>query len=186
MRSAFPEVTPCLLSGAPNELINAILASDLEFGLFFTKINVPGIRYESLFSMPMAVVCHPRRVPTGTREITMPKLRKILLDSGFIGSIKSQYTSHPAQELLRLTGKDLPICFESNSQEVQKRYCLAGDGVAYLARFMVDKELNDGSLIEIPLKNPPALSLLVARKAERDLTLTAKTFLGRFKRRWES
>jgi len=77
--------------------------------------------------------------------------------------------------------KETPTVFESNSQETQKRYCLAGGGVAFLARFMVESEIDRGELVEIPTAKPLSLDLHVARRKSLPLSLSARTFLQQLK-----
>jgi DNA-binding transcriptional LysR family regulator len=181
MRAQNPKSVPSVFSGTPNDTIELILKNEIEFGLFFTKVNIPTILYEPLFQIEMAIVYHPKLLtklgPDSKGEITNTILRKIFTQVGFIGSIKAQYQNHPSRELMDFLGEDPNIAFESNSQEMQKRLCLAGAGVAYLARFMVEKEIAQGTLKEIRLKKPITLTLVLAKRKGRELSLSARTFL---------
>jgi LysR family transcriptional regulator, cyn operon transcriptional activator len=179
MRRAHPKVIPSVFAGTPNEIVGSILNNELEFGLFFTKVNVPGISYEVLASLPMAVVCHPKMLPEG--KSSLARVRSLVKEAGFIGSIKAQYQNHPAADFIKLMDKHTPTVFESNSQETQKRYCLAGGGVAFLARFMVENEIDRGALVEIPTAKPLSLDLHVARRKSLPLSLSARTFLQQLK-----
>lgn len=177
MRAKHPKSIPSIFSGTPNDTIDLILKNEIEFGLFFTKVNIPTIQYEPLFPVEMAIVYNPKLLADPKGDVTTSALRKIFAQNGFIGSIKAQYQSHPSRELMDFLGEDPNIAFESNSQEMQKRLCLSGAGVAYLARFMVEKELAQGTLKEIRLKKPISLSLVMAKRKGRELSLSARTFL---------
>jgi DNA-binding transcriptional LysR family regulator len=177
MREKHPLVTPSVFSGTPNEITAAILSNEIEFGLFFTKLNIPQIIYEPLFEIEMAVVCHPKLIPDLKAGQSVARLRTALRETGFIGSIHSQYQTHPSQDFMDLMGDQPNIGFESNSQETQKRLCIEGGGVAFLARFMVEKELKKGSLVEVTLVKPLKLSLHLARRKSRPLSVSAKTFV---------
>jgi DNA-binding transcriptional LysR family regulator len=176
LQKEHPKVVPSVFSGAPHEIIQLIFNNELEFGLFFTKVNVPGIQYESLADISMAVVCHPRLV---AKKLSGPALtRSVLKQSGFIGSIRSHYQTHPAQGFIDLAGDEPFMAFESNSQEAQKRYCLAEGGVAFLARFMVEEDLKKGALVELPTAKPLSLELSVAKRKGLPLSMAAQIFLG--------
>jgi LysR family transcriptional regulator, cyn operon transcriptional activator len=177
LRKQHPNVKPSLFSGTPNTIVGGILSNELEFGLFFTKINVPGITYEDVASVDMAIVCAPSLLSEDEAESTPAKLKGILRKIGFIGSIGSDYQHHPSEDFLKLMGDKPNIAFEASSQETQKRLCLRGGGVAFLARFMVEKEIKSGSLIEIPVSRPLKLNLVLARRTSRALNLNARTFL---------
>lgn len=172
--AAHPRVVPSVLSGTPHEVVNLILNNELEFGLFFTRLNIPGIFYEKLLVLPMTVVCHPRLLPKGKPA----NLKNAVKELGYISSVRSQYQRNPAQDLIDLTeGEGGRIVFETNSQEAQKRFCLAGGGVGFFSRFMVEKELAEGSLVELPIAKPLPVALLLARKKDMPLSLNARTFL---------
>lgn len=178
MVAAHPDVIPSFLSGTPNEIIAAILNNEIELGLFFTKVPVPQISYEPLFPLTMAIVVHKDLAKTDQKKFDLARLRAVVKETGLIGSIQSQYRHSPSEDLDKIVGKSPKIAFESNSQETQKRFCLAGGGVAFLARFMVEKEIANGTLIELPLEKPVKLNLFLARGNGRALSLSAKTFLG--------
>lgn len=154
--SAFPTITPCVFTGTPDEVTYKVFQGELELGLCFTKLNVPGICFEVLKTLPMAVVSSPK---LGARRV-----RELVEQHGFIGSIRSQYHVHPSNAFLDQMTCAPAMRFESNSQEAQKRFCLAGGGVAYLARFMVEQEIAQGLLVEHPLKKPMHAKLLLVTK----------------------
>ncbi|MGZ3693969.1 MAG: LysR family transcriptional regulator [Bdellovibrionota bacterium] len=177
MRAAHPTVVTSTFSGTPNEIIAAMLNNEVEFGLFVTPVNVPQIVYEPMFPLEMAIVCHPQLLPKGEGGLTVAKLKAAVREVGFISSIRSGYQNHPSQSLLDLMGKEPIIAFESNSQETQKRLCLEKGGVGFLARFMVEKELKKGTLVEIFPDRPLVLNLLLARRRGLPLSLNARTFI---------
>ena len=178
MRQTYPAVTPSVFSGTPNDIIGMMMNNEIEFGLFFTKVNVPGIVYEPIANLKMAVVCSPKVLPSGKADGTIKQLKSILQDVGFISSIHMQYQKQPSKDLTNLLGEEPRIAFESNSQEMQKRLCIEKGGVAYLARFMVEKEIESGKLIEIRLPKPIILELHLATRQGRELSLNARTLLG--------
>lgn len=174
LQSEHPGAVPSVVHGTPNDLVDLLLRSEIELALFFTKVSLPGIHYEELRELEMAAVCHPRLLG---KEKPGRNLRETLERYGFIGSVGTHYAHHPSRDLMGLAGGKPVTAFESNSQEAQKRFCLAGGGVAYLARFMVESELTQGELAELPLKKPLRSKLLLATRKGRDLPPVARAFL---------
>ncbi len=177
LTAKFPKVIPSVSSGAPQETIAALLNGKIEFGLFFTRINIPQVTYETLNQIDMAIVCRPDEAKKIKTKLTFPLLRKFVHDHGFISSIGSQYQHHPSESLISHLGEFPPLRFESNSQEAQKRFCTQSGGVAYLAKFIVEEELRSGTLFELKPPKKFQADLLLAKPKDRPLSLNAQTFL---------
>ena len=177
MRSEHPLVVPSVMSGTPHEIIAGISSNAIEFGLFFTRVPAPGITYEVLRTLPMADVCHPRFKREIAQADKPAHLRAALNRLGFIGSVGLHYQHHPSEELIKLLGDQPNVAFEASSQETQKRICLAGGGVAFLARFMVEDEIKSGDLYEVNLSRPFKYDLLLATRKSQTLSLSSRTFL---------
>jgi DNA-binding transcriptional LysR family regulator len=176
-RRQYPKVVPSIFSGTPDELVDSLLETENEFALLFTKIETPQVTFSRLQPEPMALVCSPglwKKNKAGSNEKT---LRSVLRSVGYLCSIGSLARERPSKVLLELFGEAPQIGLETNSQEAQKRFCLAGEGVAYLARFMVEQEIQRGELFEIPVDYPHEFHLWLARRKGHHLSLVAKTFL---------
>ncbi|HAG91065.1 MAG TPA: hypothetical protein DCL41_04300 [Bdellovibrionales bacterium] len=169
----FPKLVPAVFCGTPGVIAENIIQNKLEFGIFFMKVNAPGIVYESLKEIEMSLVFNPKVY--SRKEV---KTKKDLVEKvGYIGSIRGSQKAHASPELLSVLGKLPKISAESNSQEMQKRMCLNGAGFAYLARYMVEEEIQSGALAEFPLRSKPTLTLHLARKQTAPLSFNAKSYL---------
>lgn len=180
-RRRFPLVIPSLFTGTPDEIIHALLNTDCEFALLFTKIPLPQIEYEIVRAEKMALVCHPDIWKKNKQSSDANTLKKVLQSVGYIASIGALQNTRPSRVLSELFGEMPRIGLEANGQEAQKRFCLAGGGVAYLARFMVEKEIHNGRLFEIPVDHPHIFNLWLATRKGRQLSLSARTFLEQLK-----
>jgi DNA-binding transcriptional LysR family regulator len=169
LRSAFRKITPCVFTGTPDALVHKVFLGELEFGLCFTQVKVPGIQFEGLKRLPMTAVASPK---LGVR-----RGRELLEKHGFIGSIRSHYHVYPSDVFLEQFNGTPPMSFESNSQEAQKRFCLTGGGVAYLARFMVEQEIAEGLLMEVPMRKPTHAELFLASIKGSTRSPNAEEFL---------
>lgn len=175
-----PDVEPSLFTAGPNEIVSSLLNGEIEFGLFFTKVPLPQIRYTEVASFPMAVVCHPELKPSFQGRLNPTEIKKHVKSIGLISSLSNRYAYNPSNHAIEQLGNP-PINFEINSQEAQKQMCLAKGGVAVLARFMVADDLKHRRLSELPLRNPIALKLHIATRVGRSPSPVASAFLEIFK-----
>ncbi len=176
-RREHPDVVPSIRSGTPDEIVNILLTTDCEFALMFAKINTPQIDFRRLHPEKMSLVCRPdlwKECKSSSNEKT---LRKLVAKYGYMSGIGASVGKRSSQVMLELFGEMPAIGIEVNSQESQKRFCLAGEGVAYLANFMVKKEIEGGELFEIPVEHVHEFHLWLARPKGKHLSLTSRMFL---------
>ena len=175
-RHKYP-VVPSIFTGTPDEIIHALLQTECEFGLLFSKRPIPQIDYKILRAEKMALVCHPEIWKKNKMPTVAKTLKNVVNNIGYIASIGATMQSRPSQVLLELFGEMPRIGLETNSQESQKRFCLDGGGIAYLSRFMVEEEINQGLLFDIPFESLHEFNLWIATRKGRALSLNARTFL---------
>ena len=176
-RQKFPRVVPQIRSGSPDEIISNLTSTKSEFALLFAKVPVPHVEFTRLVPEKMALVCNPRLWKENKSSSNEKTLQKVLHQTGYIASLGALLDARPNRVLRELFG-DLPqVGLEVNSQESQKRFCIAGEGIAYLARFMVAKEISDGTLLEIPVASAHEFHLWLAKPKGKNLSLNARTFL---------
>jgi LysR family transcriptional regulator, cyn operon transcriptional activator len=181
LKSLYPSIVPSIFSGTPNDVITLLHNNEIEFGLFFTRVQMPSIVYKPLMNLDMALVCSRNLVPEFKTKISSQHLKNLFRTVGMIASIGSQYQKHPSKPIFDLIGENPKIVAESNSQETQKRFCLDGVGIGFLAKFMVEEEIKNKLLVEIPLEKPVMLDLHLAHKKEMILSPNAQVFLNLIK-----
>ncbi|MBP9680265.1 MAG: LysR family transcriptional regulator [Bacteriovorax sp.] len=184
-RRQYNKVTPCLYTGTPDEIIDQLLTTECEFALMFAKVNTPQIEYRRLFAEKMSLVCHPDLWIESKSTSNDKTLKKLVKKYGYISSRGALLNRRPSRVLVELFGELPPISLEVNSQESQKRFCLAGEGVTYLANFMVKNEIEDGRLFEIPVEHPHEFHLWLARLKGKQLSLPARNFLKSINGDWD-
>lgn len=183
-RREFPLVIPSVFTGTPDDIVASVLSESSEFGLSFAKVLTPQIQYEPLREEPMSLVVNAdlwREHKMGTQAAT---LDRILARVGYISSIGSHTQTRASRVLMELFGKMPRVGFEANGQEPQKRICVARGGVAYLSRFMVEREIKSGVLHEIEVEHVHAFKLWLGVKKGHTLSLPAKVFIDRLKTEW--
>lgn len=166
-----PGIIPSIRTGTPEEITGFLLRDECEFALMFAKVNTPQIEYKKLHLEKMSLVCHPDL----WKECKT--LKKLIAKYGYISSIDARLNRRASHVMLELFGQIPRIVFEVNGQESQKRFCLAKEGVAYLARFMVRKEIESGELFEIPIESAHEFYLWLATVKGKQLSLSSRTFL---------
>jgi DNA-binding transcriptional LysR family regulator len=176
-RREFPLVIPSIFTGTPDEIAHALLNTDCEFGLLFSKVPLPQIEYRQLRPEKMALVCKSEVWKKNKSSSAAKTLKNVLQSVGYIASIGALLQGRPSRVLSELFGEMPRIGLEANGQEAQKRFCIAGGGVAYLARFMVEKEIQNGQLFEIPVGEPHVFHMWLATRKGRNLSLSARSFL---------
>lgn len=176
-RHLHPKVVPSIRSGTPDEIVNLLLTTDCEFALMFAKINTPQVEFRRLHPERMSLVCHPDLWKECRSTSNEKTLRKIIEKYGYMSAIGASMDRRSSQVLTELFGELPRIGFEVNSQESQKRFCMSGEGVAYLTNFMVKNEIKKGQLFEIPVEHIHEFHLWLARPKGKNLGLTSRTFL---------
>lgn len=165
----YPKVIPSLFIGGPTEISNQIMKNDLEFGLFFTRINTPGLEYKRLGLSELVLVTSANT----DGKIEMHQIQEY----GIVGSISREYQKHPSSKIFDLTKTQPKINIETNSQDLQKQICLSGVGCALLARFMVAEELRNKQLHEIKLSKRIYTNLFLAKRKKHVFTRPAQRFI---------
>lgn len=167
-KSEFPLVSPQVLVGSPMESVQRLLKNEIEFALFFTKVDASQIVYEKLKSFPLVTVY--------SSQMNKNKAQS------YIGSILKDYKENPAQKILDQLTEQPVAAFETNSQELQKKLCLAGAGPAAFIRFMVDKEIKEGLLKIWKDQKKVQMNLLLAYKKDHDFSLGAEKFIEKLRK----
>lgn len=182
-RTEFPKVVPSILVGDPEQVIAQVEDQACEFGLLFARVKNPKIDYTELKTEPMTLLVHPE-IWKECKSSSLPAtIDRILSKYGYISSLEAIQNLRSNRVLKEVFGKLPRIGAEVGSQEAQKRFCLNRGGMAYLARFMVLDEIKNGSLIEIPIKDPHVFSFWLAVRKGHTLSLPARIFVDRLQKR---
>jgi DNA-binding transcriptional LysR family regulator len=184
-RREFPGVIAQIQTGIPEDIVTLVQEGKCEFALMFAKVITPQIVFEALREEPMALVVRADvwREAKGANQSA--KLNGLLETMGYISSIGAHKSSRPSRVLQELFGKMPLIGCEVNSQEVQKKVCLAGGGIAYLSRFMVENEIRSGELHEISVDDVHVFKLWLATRKGEVLSAPARIFIDRLRAAWK-
>lgn len=176
-RRKHPKVIPCIRSGSPDDVIKHLLNTDAEFALMFAKVNSPLVEYKKINEQKMSLVCHPKIWNECRLQSNDKTIKKVIKQYGYISSIGAILDRRLSKVVQEIFGDIPSFGVEVDSQESQKRMCLAGEGIAYLARFMVEAEINNGLLIEIPNENIHDFNLWLAKPKSKHLSANSRAFI---------
>ena len=177
LKNLYPEIIPSVYSATPNEIVALIMSGEIEFGLFFTQVQLPAISYRPLMEVEMSLVCSSKLVSSTKAKLNLVDSRKVLKKYGLISSIGSQYHLHPSKPIMDMLGEKPAIVMETNSQEAQKQFCIEGGGVAFLANFMVEKEIRENILVSLKLDTPLKITLYLASRKDYPISRNAQALL---------
>lgn len=176
-RRKYPGVIPCIRSGSPDDLIRHLQNTDAEFALMFAKVNAPNIEYKKISEQKMALVCNPQIWNECKLNSTDKTIKKIIKQYGYISSIGAILDKRLSKVVQEVFGEVPKFGLEVDSQESQKRMCIKGEGIAYLAQFMVQEEIKNGTLFEIPNNYIHDFNLWIARPKGKFLSASSRAFI---------
>jgi DNA-binding transcriptional LysR family regulator len=168
-RERYEKVRPSIFVGAPNEVVAKLLNNEIEFGLFFSRVKATGLEYKRIAPFETILVSPEKMSGRNKLSDTLAK--------GITGSISKEFERHPSHRLFEFAEKAPVVNIEANSQELQKQFCLAGQGSALLAKFMVKDELKQQLLYQVPLPNPIYFDLLLVKRKGAVLSRPAQVFI---------
>ncbi|EPR44555.1 transcriptional regulator, LysR family [Desulfovibrio sp. X2] len=132
-----------------------------------------GVHMRMLCRLPLSVVVPPGSFPAGLSEVGPQDLAGVQL----ILTPKVWSARGTIEQALSEEGVEPLSVVECGSMEIVKGCVMAGQGVAVLPDFTVEREVAEGRLARLPWAHGPlSVPLLLARSAERPLTAAAKAF----------
>lgn len=148
--AAHPRIAYKVTLGATDEILDAVAEGDADLGLAYNPSARPELRSTAVSRQPMVAILPPdhplarARRPAPLRSYA--GIPAALLPSG-----------HGVRQLLSRVEADggfqLSVRLETGSFELQRRFVLAGMGIAFLPEFAASVELREGSLAAVPLSD---------------------------------
>ena len=141
-RERFPEVTLSLVS---SETFINLIERKVDIAIRVGNLSDSSLRARPLFTSRRRIVVSPEYivrhgVPASTEELAKHACL------GFVEPLN--LNRWPVAKADGQLFDILPSC-TSNSGETIRQLCLAGNGIACLSDFMIDKDIDEGRLIEV-------------------------------------
>lgn len=148
--SRFPGVTINLLQGDSREVLEKLLAEQVEVGVVGGCFAEEGLEFTPFAKDELALIA-----PAGHRWARIPAIDRVeLLGEPVVLRETGSGTGKATAQALREAGIDLGtlrVAAHLGSNEAVKRAVMAGIGVSFVSSVSVQKELEQGSLIQVPV-----------------------------------
>ncbi|BCG47113.1 Transcriptional regulator, LysR family [Citrifermentans bremense] len=148
--SRFPGVTIVLLQGDSRDVLGKLLAEEIEFGVVGGRFEEESLVFTPLAQDELVLIA-----PAGHRWARMSGITKEeLLAESFVLRETGSGTGRAVSKALRQAGIDpaiLKVAVHLGSNEAVKRAVMAGIGVSYVSALSVQRELEQGALIQVPV-----------------------------------
>lgn len=174
-KASFPDHAISLEPGDNRSIVDALLAHRIDLALALEPDHEPQLEFHPLFTDALSFLVgaqHPWALAGRVEREEIPRQNYILYS-------KSSVTFRLVEEYFRREGMVLNAVIEVGSMEATKELVKLGLGVSVLAPWIARKELDDRSLVSLPLGR---------RKLQRNwgilhwrgkrLALAEETFIG--------
>ncbi|QKJ85948.1 LysR family transcriptional regulator [Paramixta manurensis] len=141
-RERFPEVTLSLVS---SETFINLIERKVDIAIRAGTLSDSSLRAKPLFISYRKIIASPAYLA----ERGIPKTVEALAEHDCLGFVET-----PGLNRWPVAQKDgelynIKASTTSNSGETLKQLCLSGNGIACLSDYMIDKEIADGTLVEL-------------------------------------
>ena len=174
-KESFPEHTITIEPGDTPELVAALLRHRIDLALSLEPSSEPQLEFHPLFTDDLQFVVgasHPWAQAGRVERSEIPRQNYILYH-------KHSVTFRLIEEYFRREQMTLNTVIEMGSMEATKELVKLGIGVSILAPWIARREIDDGSLLPLPLgprKLPRRWGILHFKG--KGLNLAEETFIG--------
>jgi DNA-binding transcriptional LysR family regulator len=174
-KESFPGHAITLEPGDTPELVAALLAHRIDLGFSLEPQREPQLKFHPLFTDDLQFIVAPLHPWARAGQIERPAIPR----QNYILYSKRSLTFRLIADYFRREQMELNTVIEAGSMEATKELVKLGLGVSILAPWITQKEIEEGSLVALPLGR---------RKLQRDwgilhwqgkqLNLAEETFIG--------
>lgn len=171
-KECFPD---CVLQIIPRDtpnLLDMIRLHELDLAIITYPNDVKSVELKPLFTDELIPVCSPIHTFTQTGSLKIGEERMVLYNKG-------SYTFILIEEFFRKNKLILNNFIHLGSMEAIKELVKINYGISFLASWIVENEINDGSLVHIQIPKSKLIRRWgVCFAKEKKLSITEETFLG--------
>jgi DNA-binding transcriptional LysR family regulator len=173
-RAAYPEVNINVEYKRSNQVYNAVLNGEVDFGFVSYPVRRNGLHFEPFISDRLIVICHPSHRFAGLSSIRLEDLN----DENFIAFEPDLPTRKIIDRHLREHGVSVRQTMEFDNIETVKRAVEIESGVSIVPENTVSTEVSKGILCAIPIVEPELWRPLgILHKRSRAHSPAQKQFL---------
>jgi len=174
-RSKYPEVNLDVEYRRSNQVYNAVLNGEVDFGFVSYPVRRNGLHFEPFITDRMVVICHPSHRFSSLKSIRLEELN----GESFIAFEPDLPTRKILDRHLREHNVNVRQTMEFDNIETVKRAVEIESGVSIVPENTVDTEVSKGILSAIPIVEPELWRPLgVLYKRSRAHSPAQKQFLA--------
>jgi LysR family transcriptional regulator, low CO2-responsive transcriptional regulator len=172
----FPGLTLTLVQGDSREVLDKLLAEEVEFGVVGGRIAEDGLEFTPFARDELVLIapCAHRWAAVGAISLDE------LLEESFVLRELGSGTGKAAADALSEAGIDparLRVSAHLGSNEAVKRAVIAGVGVSFVSAISVQRELEQGSLVQVKVNDVDIRRCFyLAKRKGRELSPAALAF----------
>jgi DNA-binding transcriptional LysR family regulator len=174
-KESFPDHAISLEPGDAPELVDALLGHRIDLALSLVVQREPQLKSHPLFTDDLQFIVAPLHPWAKTRQVeraAIPRQKYILYS-------KRSVTFRLVAEYFRREQMELNTVIEAGSMEATKELVKLGLGVSILASWVTQKEIEEGSLVALPLgRRKLQRHWGILHWNAKQLNLAEETFIG--------
>jgi DNA-binding transcriptional LysR family regulator len=174
--SRFPGLTLILLQGDSREVLEKLLAEEVEFGVVGGQFAEESLEFTPFARDELVLIAPAEHRWSGGSGISIEEL----LGEPFVLREPGSGTGKASADALREAGIDparMRVAAHLGSNEAVKRAVIAGVGVSFVSAISVQRELAHGTLVQVPVADVSIRrQFYLARRKGRELSPAAVAF----------
>ncbi|HEY5514366.1 MAG TPA: LysR substrate-binding domain-containing protein, partial [Geomonas sp.] len=174
--SRFPGLTLILLQGDSREVLEKLLAEEVEFGVVGGHFAEESLEFTPFARDELVLIAPAEHRWSGGSGIGIEEL----LGEPFVLREPGSGTGKASADALREAGIDpvrMRVAAHLGSNEAVKRAVIAGVGVSFVSAISVQRELAHGTLVQVPVADVSIRrQFYLARRKGRELSPAAVAF----------
>ena len=171
---SYPDIKIQLYEGSSLEMTTGLLDFKNEVAVIAKAADLPEVNFFPFSKEEMAVIVSPDHHLTGKNSVSFRDLAKEPFIMKEIGS----GTRKLVEQSFRKANCKPDILMETSNTEFIKQLVQRGDGISMVVKEAVAQELKEGTLAQVPLKNPQIyLDVSIAYLKDHPLSPPARAFV---------
>jgi len=176
--SRFPGITLIQIQGDSQEVLAKLKAEEVEFGVVGAAPQDEALEFKPFADDEMVLIAAAGHRWSGSKEVQLKELLGELFVLRELGSGTGRAYTNALHEV-GLNLKDLRVAAHLGSNEAVKRAVMAGVGLSFVSAISVQRELGQGSLIQVPVAGLKIQrQFYLATRKGRELSPAAIAFSG--------
>lgn len=174
-KSAYPQVQPRLVVGNSEMIENQVAEHSLDIGFIESPPHLSSVRSELVCEDELVMICAPSHLLASVPDVAPKQLAELAYVSREPGSGTREFTDQFFAKA-DVAPEDMNVVMELGSPEAVKGVVETGLGFGIVSRATVEKELQLGILVAVPLRPKLTRNLCMVHPKEKFRSRLLNTF----------